>query len=130
MPYNCLIILIQIRLNNYTNNKTSNKMENKTKIQSTQNQKVILKGYSNVSLITSSHVSFTQIHPLHNIGNDPIERFHIFIIQKSKALEPMNINDSIDILEVKAAQPNNLYKKINEYEEGNISSSFHSSQFI
>ena len=105
-------------------------MENKTKIQSTQNQKLILKGYSNVSLITSSHLSYTNIHPLHNVSNDPSERFHIFILQKNKALEPMKINDSIDVFEVKTTQTNHLNTKINEYDEGNISSSFHSSQFV
>lgn len=105
-------------------------MENRTKIQSTQNQKLILKGYSNVSLITSSHLSYTNIHPLHNVSNDPSERFHNFILQKNKALEPMNINDSIDVFEVKTTQTKHLNTKINEYDEGNISSSFHSSQFV
>ena len=101
----------------------------KSKVQSSQTQKVILKGCSNVSLLNTTFVSYTDPHPLRKHGVTSLEGIQSFMTQKDKALEPMLLNDDPNILEIKPMQID-WTKSLNEYDENNLSASFNSSHFI
>ena len=100
----------------------------KSKVQSSQSQKVVLKGISNVSLLNTTFISYQDPHPLKKYGVTSLEGIQIFMTQKDKALEPMILNDNLNILEVKPNQIN-WQNSFNEYDDNNLSATFNSSHF-
>ena len=100
----------------------------KSKVHSSQTQKVVLKGISNVSLFNTTFISYQDPHPLKKYGVTSLEGIQIFMNQKDKALEPMILNDNLNILEVKSI-PMDWKQSFNEYDENNLSATFNSSHF-
>jgi hypothetical protein len=100
----------------------------KSKVQSSQTQKVILKGCSNVSLLNKTFISYTDPHPLKKYGVTSLEGIQLFMTQKDKALEPMILNDDSNLLEIKPIKID-WQKQLNEYDQRYLSSSFNSSHF-
>ena len=100
----------------------------KPKVQSGRTQKVVLKGISNASLLNTTFMSYQDPHPLKKYGVTSLEGIQIFMTQKDKALEPMILNDNLNILEVKPIQIN-WQNSFNEYDENTLSATFNSSHF-